>query len=345
MWRGECCLRACGPPGGHAPGRISYIRCLHEITHIYSDAEKRAQTLAMAELLTPGAAAPATQAVLASTWAYAEADNDVELLWQGHKVPLTKDRSTWAMDLDSAVEGIMGGTAIPAEEKGYDYGQYLQLLLFFKDENMKISRILDLIQINARMSQDGDFLMNEHWVGVAVQVRVNGADYGYEKGIKGFYTLEAAILMPFLILAILSLGYFIKIEGLWENCIHGALDESAMTAMKASNGVETTMTAERVKARICEDNPGLDRLEMKNVRIGYSDTAADKLVSYRLEATERLELPLSFDREVPFAVQRQVQRFCREEDAGRTYGRFRVGDIPGEADCMDIPSVGREVSR
>ena len=135
----------------------------------------------MAELLTPGAAAPATQAVLASTWAYAEADNDVELLWQGHKVPLTKDRSTWAMDLDSAVEGIMGGTAIPAEEKGYDYGQYLQLLLFFKDENMKISRILDLIQINARMSQDGDFLMNEHWVGVAVQVRVNGADYGYEK--------------------------------------------------------------------------------------------------------------------------------------------------------------------
>lgn len=151
------------------------------LAHIYSDAEKRAQTLAMAELLTPGAAAPATQAVLASTWAYAEADNDVELLWQGHKVPLTKDRSTWAMDLDSAVEGIMGGTAIPAEEKGYDYGQYLQLLLFFKDENMKISRILDLIQINARMSQDGDFLMNEHWVGVAVQVRVNGADYGYEK--------------------------------------------------------------------------------------------------------------------------------------------------------------------
>ena len=55
------------------------------------------------------------------------------------------------------------------------------MLLFFKDENMKISRILDLIQINARMSQDGDFLMNEHWVGVAVQVRVNGADYGYEK--------------------------------------------------------------------------------------------------------------------------------------------------------------------
>lgn len=163
-----------------------------------------------------------------------------------------------------------------------------------------------------------------------------------KKGIKGFYTLEAAILMPFLILAILSLGYFIKIEGLWENCIHGALDESARTAMKASNGVETTMTAERVKARIYEDNPGLDRLEMKNVRIGYSDTAADKLPAGSDGAAGAAAV---LRQGVPFAVQRQVQRFCREEDAGRTYGRFRVGDIPGEADCMDIPSVGREVSR
>ncbi len=151
------------------------------LAHIYGDAEKRAQTLAMAEILTPGAAAPATQAVLASTWAYAEADNDVELLWQGHKVPLVKDSSTWAMDLDSAVEGLMGGTAMPAVEKGYDYSQYLQVLLFFKDENVKISRILDLIQINTRMSLDGDFLMNEHWMGLAIQVRINGVDYGYEK--------------------------------------------------------------------------------------------------------------------------------------------------------------------
>lgn len=151
------------------------------LAHIYGDAEKRAQTLAMAEILTPGAAAPATQAVLASTWAYAEADNDVELLWQGHKVPLVKDSSTWAMDLDSAVEGLMGGTAMPAVEKGYDYSQYLQVLLFFKDENVKISRILDLIQINTRMSLDGDFLMNEHWMGLAIQVRINGVDYRYEK--------------------------------------------------------------------------------------------------------------------------------------------------------------------
>ena len=60
------------------------------LAHIYSDPAEKAETLAMAEILTPGAAAPATQALLASTWAYAESDNDVKLLWQGGKVPVTK---------------------------------------------------------------------------------------------------------------------------------------------------------------------------------------------------------------------------------------------------------------
>lgn len=151
------------------------------LAHIYKDPEKRAATLAMAELLTPGAAAAATQAALAATWAYAESDNDVELLWQGRKVPMVKDKASWAIDLDSAVEGIFGGTVVPAEEKGYDYGQYLQILLFFKDENIKLSRILDLIQINMRASYDGDFLMGEYATGIDVDIRVNGRDYSYEK--------------------------------------------------------------------------------------------------------------------------------------------------------------------
>ena len=151
------------------------------LAHVYSDPAKRAKTLAMAQVLTPGAAAAATQVLLSSTWAYAEADNDVELLWKGYEVPLTKSASTWAIDLDSAVEGLTGGTAVPDVVKGYDYGDYLQILLFFKDENVKIGRIMDLIQINTRKTTDGDFLMNEHYFGIAAEVRVNGTEYGYEK--------------------------------------------------------------------------------------------------------------------------------------------------------------------
>ena len=74
------------------------------LAYLYSDAEKQAALAAAAQLMTPGAAAAATQAALASTWAYAEADNDVKLLWEGHSVPMVKDDSSWAIDLDSAIE-------------------------------------------------------------------------------------------------------------------------------------------------------------------------------------------------------------------------------------------------
>lgn len=151
------------------------------MAYLYSDSEKQAALLAAAELLTPGAAAPATQAVLASTWAYAESDNDVELLWQGHKVPMVKDSATWAIELDNAIEGVLGGAVMPAQEKGYDYEAYLQILMFFQDENIKISRILDLIQINMRAEYDSEFLINEYSAGISVEVKANGRTYKHEK--------------------------------------------------------------------------------------------------------------------------------------------------------------------
>ena len=87
------------------------------------------------------------------------------------------------------------------------------------------------------------------------------------KSIKGFYTLEAAVFLPFVILAILSLGYFIKIEGLWENCIHGAIDESSVIASKSYSPVETMMIEEKIKNRVTEDNKELDTIEVDNIRI------------------------------------------------------------------------------
>lgn len=160
---------------------LKAMRIPLNLAHIYADPEKRTAVLTAAQLLTPGAVAAATQLALATTWAYAEADNDVELLWQGHKVPMVKDKQSWATDLDGAIEGIMGGTAKPDVEKGYDYNQYLQILLFFQDENLKIARTLDLIQINARSGWDESFLISEHVTGISVTAEINGREYGYEK--------------------------------------------------------------------------------------------------------------------------------------------------------------------
>lgn len=159
---------------------LEALRFPANLAHIYQDPKKKAAVIAAAEVLTPGAGT-ATQLALASTWAYAESDNDVKLLWQGHKVPAVKDEATWAVDLDSAVEGLTEGIMTPDIEKGYTYSQYLQILLFFQDENIKITRILDLIQINMRKNCDRRFLIQEYSAGIAASVGVNGRTYSYEK--------------------------------------------------------------------------------------------------------------------------------------------------------------------
>lgn len=151
------------------------------LAHIYADPEKRAETIAAAELMTPGAAAAATQLALAAAWAYAESVNDVELLWQGYQVPLMKDASSWALDLDRVIEGVTGGTVHPKKIHGYDYQQYLQIFLFFQDDNIKLARILDLIQINMRKNCDADFLIQEYAAGIEVDAKINHRIYRYEK--------------------------------------------------------------------------------------------------------------------------------------------------------------------
>lgn len=114
------------------------------------------------------------------------------------------------------------------------------------------------------------------------------------KNTEGFYTLEAVIFLPVVILAVLTLGYFIKSEGMWENCIHGATDESALLAVKACDGISAASTGKVIKERVKHDNPQLDNIDVKNVKVMYSDFHTDDLVSYEIEIKKTLSLPLGF---------------------------------------------------
>ena len=160
---------------------VSAMRMPLNLIHIYSDSEKRNAVIAAAEALTPGAAAAATQLLIAAAWAYAETDNDIELLYQGYKVPVVKDRKTWAINIEDILNGISQDTVIPEENRGCDYGQYLRIMLFFQDRGIKTARILDLIQINNRAYYDKDFLVREHFTGIDIYVKANGKKYVYEK--------------------------------------------------------------------------------------------------------------------------------------------------------------------
>lgn len=114
---------------------------------------------------------------------------------------------------------------------------------------------------------------------------------------KGFYTLEATIFIPLVLLAVLSFGYFMRVEGTWENCIYGAVDESSLAASRSYDAVNATSVGLSVSRRINEDNPVLDELKIKDLKIMYQDRYMDDITSYTIQAVIDMRLPLGFSRE------------------------------------------------
>ena len=100
----------------------------------------------------------------------------MKLLHKGYKVPIVKTPASWAIDLDSILEGYSGedGCIRPQVNLGRTYDDYLRILLYAKDDTIKTARILDLIQINMRKNHDEAFLIQECATGVSVSADVNG---------------------------------------------------------------------------------------------------------------------------------------------------------------------------
>ena len=155
---------------------LEAVRSGLNLTHIYSDPEKMSLVTAAAEAITPGPLGAVTQFAIAAAWSAAEAVNDVNLLHKGCKVPLVKTAASWAIDLDTVLEGYSSedGCVYPQVNTGRTYEDYLRILLYAKDDTIKTARILDLIQINMRKNHDEAFLIQECATGVSVSADVNG---------------------------------------------------------------------------------------------------------------------------------------------------------------------------
>ncbi|MCI2061382.1 MAG: DUF5702 domain-containing protein [Eubacteriaceae bacterium] len=157
---------------------LMLLRNAVDLPYILTDTKMMAEVTSLAAKLTPGPEAAATEAVLIEAWALAEAENDIEILVHGGKVPLWKTDETWAVSLKNAVKGT-SGYIDTGSKHGLTYQGYLQTFLFFQDDETKIARIMDLIQINMKGTSDRDFLIRECNLGFAFGAKVNGRSFSY----------------------------------------------------------------------------------------------------------------------------------------------------------------------
>ncbi|KIR02522.1 hypothetical protein P261_01337 [Lachnospiraceae bacterium TWA4] len=131
--------------------KLLLVRQVMNYTYLISDTEKRemANQMAMAVLgvTTIGVAAvPIVSTLILMAWAYAESVNDVKALFSGEKVPFIKTKSNWKLSLEGAAKGEW--TKVKKNDKGFDYLEYMRILLFLRSRDSKIYRGLDMIQLH-----------------------------------------------------------------------------------------------------------------------------------------------------------------------------------------------------
>ena len=153
------------------------LRTLLNSIYIYSSPKMMKEALLLAETITPGPEAVITQAALIAAWAAMEAELDIKTLDEGGKVPVFKDPSSWKTDINGkAVAG--GGTY---EERGYNYESYLKILLTSLEKEVKLTRMMDLIQINLQGTYSEDFYIHDCYRGFKFEAQVNGRKMKYDE--------------------------------------------------------------------------------------------------------------------------------------------------------------------
>ena len=136
-----------------------------------------------------------TQAAILEIWAYAEAENDMEILYDKKTVPLLKNDSNWALSAENVFGSKRNGTegkngfddgqkskyVSPEIIAGENYDSYLKILLCGISENTKLLRMMDLIQINMKFVYNETFLMKEYSMGLEYMIKVNGRKYEFDE--------------------------------------------------------------------------------------------------------------------------------------------------------------------
>ncbi|MDD2190497.1 MAG: DUF5702 domain-containing protein [Eubacteriales bacterium] len=159
--------------------------------HIFGDSIKRNEVTALASIITPGPGMLVTEALITAAWAAAEAENDIRRLEDGKEVALIKARDQWALDLKRAVKYNKktpndikpkknnGGYTEPAVNNGNDYEDYLRILLFLENREIKLLRCMDLIQLNMKGTYRKDFDLKEYYGGFQFEAVVQNKKYSY----------------------------------------------------------------------------------------------------------------------------------------------------------------------
>ena len=189
--------------------RLFIARNALNLVSIYSDPEKMELIISVAESITPGPLGLVTQAIIAEAWAALETEEDLEDLYRDKRVPILKSADQWKTVLGAVLDSSEVRKKLDDESKelleekreelsdltnktdtvaqfkyGLNYDEYLMIMIISLNENVRLLRIMDLVQINMKYRYYKDFNLMEYYTGTRFNLEVNGKDHEFEDAYK-----------------------------------------------------------------------------------------------------------------------------------------------------------------
>ena len=189
--------------------RLFIARNALNLAALYKDPAKVEMIVSIAEAITPGPLGAATQLLIAEAWAALETEEDLEDLYHDRRVPVLKSPDQWKTDIgavlgsekvkdklddeskklleekEDEISGLSGKLSTVTQFKdGLNYDEYLMIMIVCLNDNVRLLRIMDLIQINMKYRYYADFNMMEYYTGIRFTIEANGKNHEFEDAYK-----------------------------------------------------------------------------------------------------------------------------------------------------------------
>ena len=174
--------------------QLFMIRYVVNTAYLFSSGIRQAEAAELAAAVTAGIAQPqlfeAVKITILFAWCYAESVQDLRILFDGNKAATVKSDPTWNIELSELLMFTSCLDSYSEAPDGKTYEDYLKALLFIKNEDTLRMRLMDLMEMDIRMTPGNRHFKIDSCI-YQLQAEVNvSSKYGSGYTIKRRYSYE-----------------------------------------------------------------------------------------------------------------------------------------------------------
>ena len=122
-------------------------------------------------------------------WTFAESISDLNILFEGGRVPLFKSDATWKLGLKEML-GFRENLGKSDCGEGLYYQDYLRMRLLLTPMTEKITRMMDIIEMDIRKTEGNSGFRLDYCIDILRAELIVGTRFGYEAKIERIYGYE-----------------------------------------------------------------------------------------------------------------------------------------------------------